>query len=120
MIVWKNKFIPFGRYSTMNFFGILITKDDNLSEKTIRHESIHTKQMKEMLYIGFYAWYIIEYFIIRFFHLTQNCSYRDISLEEEAYAHDMEIDYLNNRKHYAWFKYIKIKSNKSTGGCNHL
>ena len=41
---------PFGRYSTINLFGVLFTKRDNLSKTTINHESIHTEQIKENQY----------------------------------------------------------------------
>lgn len=113
MIVIKNRIIPFEGYSTINLFGILFTKKDNLSEKTLNHESIHTKQMIEMGFIFFYLWYCIEYIIVRFFHSSQNKAYRDISFEEEAYAHDTDMEYLKNRKPYSWWKYLKIKKGDS-------
>ena len=52
----------------MNFFGILFTKRKQLSESTITHESIHTAQMKEMLWLFFYLWYGVEYLLVRLFH----------------------------------------------------
>lgn len=113
MIIIKNKLIPFGKYSTMNICGILFTKKAYLSDKTINHEKIHTKQILETAIIGFYLWYIIEYLIIRFAHIFQNDAYRDISFEEEAYNNDENLDYLKHRKHYTWIKYIKIRSNKN-------
>lgn len=115
MKVIHTKYFPFGEYSTINLFGILFTKRDTLSETTINHESIHTEQMKEMLYIFFYIWYGLEYIIIRLFHLTkdgQHKTYRDISFEEEACNNDNNLDYLKTRKHYSWWKYIKPNSNE--------
>ena len=67
--------------------------------------------MKELGYIGYYLWYGIEYLIIRLFHKKQGDAYHDVSFEEEAYANDKDMTYLKNRKHYAWFKYLKVKSN---------
>lgn len=113
MIIIKNKIIPFGKYSTINICGILFTKKAYLSDKTINHESIHTKQILEMGIIGFYLWYIIEYIIVRFAHTLQNEAYHDISFEEEAHTNQENLDYINHRKHYAWVKYIKIRSNKN-------
>ena len=66
--------------------------------------------MKEMGYIFFYIWYVIEYIIIRLFHNKQNGAYHDVSFEEEAYKHEHDLNYLATRKHYNWIKYIKIKS----------
>lgn len=111
-LIIKNKIIPFGDYDTINLFGVLFTKEDQLSDRVINHENIHTEQMKELLYIGFYIWYGLEYIIIRLFHKKQNGAYRDISFEEEAYNNEHNLDYIKTRKRYSWFKYIKIKSSK--------
>ena len=94
MKIVYNTWFPFGSYHTLNFFGILFTKSKQLPESTITHESIHTAQMKE-----------------RLFHKKQNCAYHDISFEEEAHNNDENLNYLKTRKHYAWWKYLKIKSN---------
>lgn len=113
MKIIYNRFIPFKGYKAMNFFGILFVRgksSDPIDEVTINHESIHTKQLKEMLWIFFYIWYGIEYLIVRFKAHCQGCAYHDISLEEEAHNNDNNLNYLSQRKHYAWWKYIKIGS----------
>lgn len=110
MIIVKNKIIPFGSYSTINLFGILFTKSDYLSPTTINHERIHTKQMLELLIVGYYLWYIIEYIIVRFCHRKQNDAYHDISFEEEAHNNDNNLHYLDNRKHFVWWKYVRLRS----------
>lgn len=110
MIIVKNKIIPFGSYTTINLFGILFTKSDYLSPTTINHERIHTKQMLELLIVGYYLWYIIEYIIVRFCHKKQNDAYHDISFEEEAHNNDNNLHYLDNRKHFAWWKYVRLRS----------
>ncbi len=110
MIIVKNKIIPFGSYTTINLFGILFTKSDYLSPMTINHERIHTKQMLELLIVGYYLWYIIEYIIVRFCHRKQNNAYHDISFEEEAHNNDTNLHYLDNRKHFAWWKYVRLRS----------
>lgn len=110
MIIIRTRHFPFGSYTTINLFGILFTKNKKLSKRTINHERIHTKQMKEMLYIFFYLWYGIEYVIIRLFHAKQNDAYHDVSLEEEAHNNDDNQDYIYLREHYVWLKYIRIRS----------
>lgn len=112
MRVIKTKHFPFGGYKAINIFGIIFTKGE-LSKKELNHEAIHIEQMKEMLYIFFYLWYGIEYLIIRCFHVKQHDAYKDISFEEEAYNNDDNIDYINNRKHYSWTKYLSINTSKS-------
>lgn len=113
MIIIKNKWFPFGGYKAINLFGILFTKGE-LDQITINHESIHTEQMKEMLFLFFYLWYGIEYLIIRLFNIKDKQSniYHEVSLEEEAYNNDDNLDYLLNRKHYSWIKYLNLRSNK--------
>lgn len=110
MKIIHNNIIPFGKYKAINLFGVLFTKNKTVSGKTINHELIHTKQMKEMGYIFFYLWYGIEYILIRLFHRKQGDAYHDVSFEEEAHNNDENFNYLNERKRYAWIKYIKVKS----------
>lgn len=111
-MIIKNKIIPFGNYKAMNLFGIIFTKS-SLSEIELNHEKIHTKQMLELLIIGFYLWYIIEYLLIRICRVkdSQSNCYHEISFEEEAHNNDTNLNYLKNRKPFAWIKYIKINSN---------
>ena len=105
MQVCKNKYIPFKGFSAINVFGVLFVRGNaRISERTIRHETIHTAQMKEMLYIFFYIWYGIEW-IIRL--LMKGNAYRNISFEREAYANEKNLSYLDNRKRFAWIKHIK-------------
>ncbi len=59
--------------------------------------------MKEMLYVFFYLWYLIEW-LIRLF--GKGNAYRNISFEKEAYLHDHNRNYLNERKPYDWLKYL--------------
>lgn len=115
MKIVQNKFIPFKGYKYINIFGIIFTRDKSkITDVEYNHEKIHLKQMQEMLWVPFYLWYGIEYLIIKFFRLKdeQGEQYHDISFEEEAHNNDTNLNYCNERKHYAWFKYLKIKSNK--------
>lgn len=96
-----NNIIPFKGFKCINLFGILFCRKQ-LDKIDINHEAIHTKQMQEMLYIPFYIWYIIEYLI----KLIIGNAYRNLSFEREAYNNQYNLNYLNNRKHYSWIKYV--------------
>lgn len=85
-------------------FGIYLNKQYLNKKKTINHEKIHWKQQLEMLIIPFYIWYIIEW-IIRNFTNSKNV-YKSISFEREANANENNLNYLNERKFFAWLKYI--------------
>lgn len=105
MKIIKNKFIPFKGFKAINLFGILfVRKECELSQRDINHESIHTAQMKEMWYIGFYIWYLIEWL---YKLITIKNAYRNISFEREAYSNQNDMYYLNaKRKKFAWVKYL--------------
>ena len=105
MKIIRNKYIPFQGFKAINLFGILFVRGNaRISERTLRHEAIHTAQMKEMLYIFFYLWYVVEW-IIRLF--MEGNAYRNISFENEAYTNEDNIIYLESRKRFAWIKYLK-------------
>lgn len=101
---WINKFIPFPNFRAINLFGILFVRGNaRIDDITLNHEKIHTAQIKEMLYVFFYVWYIIEWFI----RLPFGNAYRNISFEREAYTNQDDLSYLKNRKRFDFAKYIK-------------
>jgi hypothetical protein len=110
MKIIYNSFFPFKGFKAMNFFGLLFVRNDlksPLTNKTLNHESIHTVQYKEMLWIGFIIWYLIEWFIRLLFCFDCHKAYRNISFEKEAYANQNDCDYLSKRTHFCWIKYLK-------------
>ena len=107
MKIIRNKFIPFQGYKAMNLFGVLfVRKGASISDKTVNHEKIHTAQIKEMFYVFFYVWYVIEWLI----RLPKGNAYRNISFEREAYDNQNDLNYLKSRKRFDFAKYIKIKN----------
>ena len=101
-----NNILPPKGFKCINLFGILFCRKQ-LNKIDINHEIIHTKQMQELLYIFFYLWYVIEYLVKLIIYRNTKLAYRNISFEREAYQNQYNLDYLNNRKHYSWFKCIK-------------
>jgi hypothetical protein len=99
-----NNVIPFKGFQAINLFGIVFARNE-LSAKSKNHEAIHTAQMKEMLYIFFYIFYLVEW-LVRLC-LGKNAYYK-ISYEQEAYLNQNNLDYLETRKPYAWAKYLLI------------
>lgn len=106
MKVIYNSLIPFKGFTAINIFGVLFArKGAKITEKTINHESIHTAQMREMLYILFYVFYILEW-LIKLFRYGRK-AYENISFEREAYAYQSDYDYLHRRRHYTWLRRIE-------------
>ena len=105
MKIIRNNIIPFPGYKAMNLFGVLFVRGNaRIDDITLNHEKIHTAQIKEMLYIFFYLWYVTEW-LIRLF--MEGNAYRNISFENEAYTNEDNIIYLEGRQKFAWIKYIK-------------
>lgn len=68
MKIIYNNIIPFPGFAAINLFGVIFARKKYrpLSETTVNHEAIHTEQMKELLYVGFYLCYLVEW-IVRLF-----------------------------------------------------
>lgn len=104
MKVIYNRFIPFKGFKAINLFGVFfVRKGSVMSKEDMNHEAIHTAQMKEMMYILFYWWYLVEW-ILRLF--GKGNAYRRISFEREAYDNQHNMNYLSVRKKYSWTEYL--------------
>lgn len=107
MLVIRNKVIPFPGYKAINLFGILFVKNDaKIDEVSINHERIHTAQMKELLYIFFYLFYVIEWLIRLIRFRNGHMAYRNISFEREAYQNEGDLHYLKGRRFFNFLKYM--------------
>ncbi|MBO5217547.1 MAG: hypothetical protein J6B41_07380 [Alistipes sp.] len=111
MKIIVNRFIPFKGFAAMYFFGLLfVRKGARVGERMIRHEAIHHEQAKEMLFIFFYLWYVVEWLLRLLLQpFTGKNAYRNISLEREAYAKQRYVGYTDTRKHFHWLRYIFTK-----------
>lgn len=108
MEIVRNNIIPFKGYKCVNLFGILFVRGDAVMASTdINHESIHTAQMKEMLYVFFYLWYVIEWLVRLVMYRNAHTAYRNIGFEREAYMNQGNMGYLQGRGRYAWVKCLK-------------
>lgn len=119
MKIIYNRFIPFKGYLAINIFGVLfvrhqyketLSKSTRYTTEVFNHESIHTEQMKDFAkflpecvqtYVGgvlFYLVYVIEWLLKMMRYGTIYDGYRNISFEKEAYDHEKDLMYLQNRK----------------------
>lgn len=112
MKIIYNNIIPFKGFSAINLFGVVFVRGNNISQRTIQHEQIHTLQMKEMLYIFFYIWYVIEWICKLFVYNNFKEAYRNISFEREAYTYQENVSYICDkdvRPKYNWINFLKKK-----------
>ena len=95
--------ISFDSYIKPQLFA---RKGCTMSESDINHEMIHTAQMKEMGYVLFYVWYLVEWLIKLVKLGDSNKAYRAISFEREAYGNEKNFIYTITREKFAWRKLI--------------
>lgn len=105
MKIIVNNIIPMKGFAAINLFGVLFVRQGaSITDRMIRHESIHTKQMKELLWLVFYTLYVLEWLVKLPFYGKQ--AYYNISFECEAYSNQNDVDYLDNRRLFAFLKYV--------------
>ena len=109
MKIVRSRYLPpLRRHVAINLFGVFFVHPEvEVNERIINHERIHTAQMRELGYLPFYLIYLIEW-LIRL--VLKGNAYMSIGFEREAYRHEHDHNYLENRKHYAWVKYLKKKN----------
>lgn len=99
MVIRLHKKLLGKNFYAINLFGLIIAFVD-LSKEELNHELIHTAQARELLYIPFYIWYILEWGILVIRYKDRMKAYYKIRFEREAYAHQNDLKYLKKRKHY--------------------
>lgn len=90
-----------GNYLAICLFGFIFSVRP-LNAEEVNHELIHAAQQKELLYIPFFIWYVIEWLVLLIKYRDRMEAYRNIRFEKEAYRHQRDINYLRNRKHYRY------------------
>lgn len=110
MKIIYNNIIPLRGYAAINIFGIILARKEYkpLSDILINHESIHTAQMRELLYVFFYLFYFLEW-IVRVVQYGGK-AYYNISFEREAYRYEKNLHFLKARKKFNWVTFLKNRT----------
>lgn len=106
MKIILNKRFPFGSYYAINLFGLIVSKRP-LTATERNHEYIHTLQQRELLWIGFYIWYGVEWLIRLIAARSLKRAYITLSFEREAYRNQNDLHYPSHRPFWAWRRHIK-------------
>lgn len=106
MKVIYNIIIPFKGFKAINLFGVLfVRKGSSMDAKDLNHEAIHSAQMKELWYVVFYVWYVLEWVRNLFIYQDAHTAYREIKFEREAYINERIQEYLSHREKFSFLKY---------------
>lgn len=101
-IIHVRRFPP-GSYTAINLFGLVFTKV-RLSPQEQNHERIHSAQMRELLWLPFYVWYVVEWLVLLVRYRHPLTAYFHIRFEQEAYRHQADLTYLRHRRPYAYLR----------------
>lgn len=95
----------------ITFYPFLFVRTDTRkNNELIRHETIHIRQQLELLLIGSWILYAVEYCYARYIKkFDTRQAYYYTALEQEAHRNAMNANYLKQRKPYAVLKYIHDK-----------
>lgn len=107
MIYVSKYLIPKG-FVGITLYPFIFLKNKNLKKDVIllNHERIHLKQQKELLIVFFYVFYGIEWLCKFVKYRDYNTAYFNLSFEREAYQCEKDLNYLDKRKWWAFFKYL--------------
>lgn len=94
----------FARAIVLFPFIILSRGSDKENRPLIRHEQIHVYQQLELLIVGFYLWYVIEYLINRLKGYNHHDAYYRLSHEQEARYHECNLG--SRRRLFGFFKHL--------------
>ena len=93
---------PMGKsYLAICLFGLIFSVRP-LNRYEYNHERIHAAQQKELLYLPFFLWYVIEWLVLLIRFRDGKKAYFNIRFEKEAYHHQDDLNYLKKRKHYCY------------------
>ena len=109
MKVIGSSILPLKGFSAINLCGFIFARVEclPLSRRILHHEAIHTQQIKELLFVGFYIWYVFEWIIRLLCYRNSKKAYKAISFEREAFENDANSNYLKCRKQFAFIYYLK-------------
>lgn len=102
-VIHSKKFPYFSNY--INILGKVYTKV-RLLPYEINNEKIHSFQIKELYYVGYYILFVIEYLIKLLFTFSFKRAYNEVSFVKERFDKQRDYNYVKCRTKYAWIKYI--------------
>ncbi len=108
MIVLVNKFLLAKSFKGVSLWPFVILKDEHYKSDLIllNHEKIHLRQQAELLLVGFYVWYLIEYVVRIIQFKNRYMAYRNISFEREAYRNELNMNYTKSRGFWRFLNYL--------------
>ena len=102
--VWLSKFAPIEVYAVS--FGPWVWCRGICTTRMWQHETIHYRQQLEFLFVGQWLLYGLFWLLMFAKYRDGRAAYWNNPFEREAYTHELDPHYLEDRKLYAWRRYI--------------
>lgn len=99
--------VPFLWVDGMALFPVVLVRRPDPAPVLLNHERVHLRQQLELGLVLFYLWYGLEYLVRRWQYGEHYLAYRNISFEREAFAHERNLTYLNQRPLFAFRRYVR-------------
>lgn len=101
--------LSYGFAKGMLVFPFILLADRRYRQDPIllNHERIHHRQAVELLVIGFYILYLVEFFVRWVQQRSRSAAYYHISFEREAYRNEHNLGYLATRKPWSFLSYYR-------------
>ena len=108
-MIIRNPLIPFPRFLAVNICGLIFTRRNvRLTPVDLNHERIHTRQMVETLFVGFYLWYVVEWLVRLAIVHNGLRAYHAIRFEREAYDHESRAEFTTEGNGGYNYKYVRL------------
>lgn len=97
-------------YTAIALFPFILLREKSLlgNKVLLNHERIHLRQQAELLVLPFYIWYAAEYLVRFALYKDHSKAYRNISFEREAYRHEANSNYLQERKIWTFINFLSV------------
>lgn len=107
MILIASRYLVPKGYRGMAIFPFVLVRypDDANNAVFINHERIHLRQQTELLIVGFFVWYFLDYLMGLIKYGDHHSAYRNIIFEREAYSNEKDLDYLKKRPFWRFMWY---------------
>ncbi len=100
--------LPLLSYAGMAIFPFIFVKrhDYRYDQTLMNHEKIHLCQQLELLILPFYLIYVGHYLFNLLKYHNHHEAYINICFEREAYAHELDLNYLRKRSIWRFLRYF--------------
>ena len=108
MITIHTRHFPPRGFYAISLFPVIFHRGEKLSERDLRHETVHLWQQAALLIVLFYVLYLIFWIIGLLRYRDKDRAYREIPFERSAYALESLPRQSGWQQAFDWIKRITV------------